>query len=168
MFAQQAMSLAEIFQISFGLPVGKAVKFKPELAAPDGPSTGGGKQAVQAIKLTPVESGSATLVIGHANQIERTVELRTYEYLVRVQAQRFKGVELALEREPYDEFLKKLHTFFDNQSMRVSMVAAPPATGAEAAATPGKSAKAAVIAAIAVGGAVVLGAVAFWMRRAGH
>jgi hypothetical protein len=129
MFAQRAVSLAEMFQTAIGSsPIGKENKYRAELAAPDGPSTGGGKQSLQAVKLTPIETGT-TLVVGHANQVEGTAELRTYEYMVRWQQQRFKGAgELALDRASYDELLARLKNFFTANGMRVTILASPSPT----------------------------------------
>ncbi len=158
MFAQKAIGLAEMFQSLFGVkPVGATVKYRAELASPDGPSTGGGKQALQAVKLTPIEAGT-TLVVGHANQVDGTAELRTYEYLTRMQQQRFKGAELPLDRPSYDEFLTQLKNFFANNRMRVNVVASPPAPAVEvpAALAPKASANTTLLyVAIGVGVAVL-------------
>jgi hypothetical protein len=164
-FAQQALGLAELFQGAFsGKPVGTAVTYRAELSSPEGPSTGGGTQALQPIKLTPIQTGT-TLVVGHANQVEKTAELRTYEYLVRWQQQRFKGVgELALERAAYDELFARLKTFFAGQGLRVTIVAAPP--NAEVAAAPPSTSSNTMIIAVGVllGIAVLVGLV-FWLRH---
>jgi hypothetical protein len=167
MFAQRALSLAELFQATFAnFPVGKEVRYRAELVSPDGPSTGGGKQSLQAIKLTPIETGS-TLVVGHANQVERTAELRTYEYLSRWQQQRFKGAgELALDRESYDQLFQKLKTFFANQQMRVNVVAAPATPSqAEVALPPGmRSNMPAIVIGIIAGLGALMGVV-YWIRH---
>jgi hypothetical protein len=165
MFAQRALSLAEVFQGTFNTPIGTAVKYRAELSAPDGPSTGGGKQALQAIILTPVQTGT-TLVVGHANQVERTAELRTYEFLERWQQQRFKGQgELALDRASYEAMFQKLKTFFGAQQMRVNVVAAPASTQSEVALPAGARSN---VAAIAVSIVVVIGilvGLVFWLRH---
>src|SRR5438105_4208852 len=69
-FAMRALGLAERFaQVcgAHGLD-GDGVTYRLELAAPEGPSTGGGKQAVQHVKLVP--NRGTTIVIGQANQVE--------------------------------------------------------------------------------------------------
>jgi len=165
MFAQKALGLAELFAATFGdKPVGNAVKYRAEMVAPDGPSTGGGKQALQAIKLTPIQGGT-TLVAGHANQVEASGELRTYEYLVRWHQQRFKGGELPLEREAYEEFFGRLKTFFAQQQLRVSVTATPTPSGvipAPAGAPGGRNLPLILGAAV---GLVLLGGVLVWVFR---
>jgi hypothetical protein len=166
MFAQRALTLAELFQGTFAnVPIGKEVKYRAELVAPDGPSTGGGTQSLQAIKLTPIQTGT-TIVIGHANQVERTAELRTYEYLVRWQQQRFKGVgELVLEREAYEDLFQRLKTFFGTQQMRINVVAAPAGASPEAAFPAGSRMNVwMVVAGVAVGLAVLVGLL-YWLRH---
>ena len=166
MFAQRALSLAELFQGTFAnAPIGKAIKYRAELASPDGPSTGGGTQALQAIKLTPIDTGT-TLVIGHANQVERTAELRTYEYLVRWQQQRFKGAgELVLERDAYEDLFQRLKAFFGMQQMRINVVAAPAGPSAEAALPAGSKMNVwMVVAGVVVGLAVLVGLL-YWLRH---
>ena len=64
--AAQALSLAELFEARFAQGVAGPVPFRIELAAPDGPSTAGGKQALQHIKLVPL-GGGPTIVIGSAS-----------------------------------------------------------------------------------------------------
>ena len=87
-FAMKAMGLADMFRAAVGdQPVGGSVKYRVELATPEGTSTGGGTQAVQPIKLVPIQGG-ATLVAGSANQVEGKAELRSYNYLTWLQAQR--------------------------------------------------------------------------------
>ena len=77
-FAMKALGLADMFRVAIGeQPVGGSVKYRVELAAPEGTSTGGGTQAVQPLKLIPVQGG-ATLVAGSANQVEGKAELRSY------------------------------------------------------------------------------------------
>jgi hypothetical protein len=166
MFAQRALSLAELFQATFAnKPIGKAVKYRAELVAPDGPSTGSGAQALQAIKLTPINTGT-TLVVGHANQVERSAELRTYEYLVRWQQQRFKGAgELVLEREAFEELFQGLKAFFGSQQMRVNVVAAPAGAAPEMSLPAGARTPIWLVAAGIAVGVLVLFALIYWLRH---
>ena len=124
MFAAQAMGLAEIFQGVFAGGLEGPVHFKVELSAPDGPSTGGGKLALQHIKLIPPDGGS-TIVIGSANPVEKQVELRTHGYLANQHAQRFKGASLPIDPEKYKGLIKQLQFFFTDQGMTVVMVDLP-------------------------------------------
>jgi hypothetical protein len=128
LFAQQALTLADSFQMCFTEPLGP---YRAELAAPDGPSTGAGKQALQPIKLVPIEGG-ATLVVGHANPVQKMVDLRPYETLVRQHMVRFKKMNLELDRAHYDQFTQKLTTFFGNLGMQVTVSAPEPEIASDA------------------------------------
>jgi hypothetical protein len=114
-FAMQALSLAETFNLMLQAERVKGpVTYRVELSAPDGMSTAGGKQATQHVKLVP-EGGGTTIVAGSANQAEKWAELRTFEHLKLLHAQRWKGAEIPLNRVQYNELLEKLKAFFAQQ-----------------------------------------------------
>jgi len=111
-FAMQALGLAETFNLMLQTERVKGpVTYRVELSAPDGMSTAGGKQATQHVKLIP-EGGGTTIVAGSANGAEKWAELRTFEHLKILHAQRFKGAEIPLNRVQYNELLEKLRGFF--------------------------------------------------------
>jgi hypothetical protein len=111
-FAMQALSLAETFNVMLQAERVKGpVTYRVELSAPDGMSTAGGKQATQHVKLIP-EGGGTTIVAGSANQAEKWAELRTFEHLKLLHAQRFRGAEIPLNRVQYNELLEKVKSFF--------------------------------------------------------
>jgi hypothetical protein len=119
-FAGQAVGLAELFKYAFSKkklpgPVG----YTPELSAPEGPSTSGGKQPLQHVKLVP-DSG-ATLVIGTANMVEKSCELRTFRHMDDVHRQRFKGTPFNTDEEQYGKLLDDMKNFFVSQHYTVSM-----------------------------------------------
>src|SRR5437016_4524093 len=90
-FAMQALSLAETFNLMRADERVKGpITYRVELSAPEGPSTAGGKQATQHVKLVPV-GGGATIVAGSANQAESWAELRSFAHLKLLHGQRFKG-----------------------------------------------------------------------------
>ena len=121
MFAAQAMTLADIFKAVFADGLPGSVHYKVELSAPDGPSTGGGKLALQHVKLIP-DGGGATLVMGSANPVEKTAEIRTFPYLADMHRQRFKGASLPIDPERYKALQKQLQFFFTDQGMTVVMI----------------------------------------------
>jgi len=141
-FAMQALGLAETFNLMLQAERVKGpVSYRVELSAPDGMSTAGGKQATQHVKLIP-EGGGTTIVAGSANQAEKWAELRTFEHLKLLHAQRFKGAEIPLNRVQYNELLEKLKGFFEQQgSCAVRMAELPRGAGAASgtAAAPAKS-----------------------------
>lgn len=142
-FAMQAMSLAETFNIMLQAErVTGPITYRVELSAPDGMSTAGGKQATQHVKLVP-EGGGSTIVAGSANQAESWAELRPFEHLKLLHAQRFRGAEIPLNRVQYNELIDKLKAFFADRHCSVRMAEMPrdlpsePAAAARRAATSG-------------------------------
>jgi hypothetical protein len=119
-FAGAAVGLAELFKYGFAKKrLEGAVNYTPELSAPEGTSTGGGKQSLQHVKLVP-DSG-ATLVIGTANIVDKSCELRTFRHMDDVHRQRFKGQPFNTDPEQYGKLLEDLKTFFVGQHYTVSM-----------------------------------------------
>jgi hypothetical protein len=136
-FALQALGLAEAFNVMLsGERVRGAVVYRVELSAPDGPSTAGGKQATQHVKLIPESEGGgeggAILVAGSVNQAESWAELRSFEHLKRLHAQRWKGAAIPLNRVQYDELLGKVRAFFADKDCTVRMAALPDLPPADA------------------------------------
>jgi hypothetical protein len=118
-FAMRALTLADYFNAALkGKRVGG---YQVKLAAPDGPSTGGGKQALQHISLIP-DAGGASITAGSANPVERVAELRSFAHLEQLHAQRFKGKRLPLDKVAYNELLKKMQAFFADQKLSVVLV----------------------------------------------
>ncbi len=100
-----------------------------ELTAPVGPSTAGGVQAMQHLRLVPRLPGHPTLVAGHANHAEGKAELRTYDHLDAVHRKRFKKA-LQLDRAQYDDFFSLAKQVFSMMRLEVAVV------GSEIAAAP--------------------------------
>jgi hypothetical protein len=119
-FAGQAVSLADLFRYGFSKKrLEGVVNYTPELSSPEGDSTAGGKQALQHVKLVP-DSG-ATLVIGTANVVDKSCELRTFRHMDDVHRQRFKGRPFEADQTKYDQLIEELRTFFTAQHFTVSM-----------------------------------------------
>lgn len=136
-FAMQALGLAETFNLMLQAERVKGpVTYRVELSAPDGMSTAGGKQATQHVKLLP-EGGGTTIVCGSANQAENWAELRTFEHLKLLHAQRWKGAEIPLNRVQYNELLDKLKAFFADKCT-VRMAELPRDAAAATVAAPQK------------------------------
>ncbi len=96
-----------------------------ELTAPEGPSTAGGVQALQHVRLVPREMGLPTIVVGHANHPEGRAELRTYEYVDSIHRQRFRR-PLALDRAQYEQVLAMAKQMLDVLRLQ-TVIAVPPA-----------------------------------------
>ena len=132
--------------------------YRVEMSAPDGPSTGGGKQALQHIKLVP-DGGGAVTVAGSANTVEKQAEVRTWEHLQALHAARYRGAELPLDRVRYAELVKKLQAFFAEQGLRVTLArraARARRRGAASVGGPRRCGSAVAVMAGGRGGALVL------------
>src|SRR5688572_29763118 len=125
-FAMQAIDLAGLFKaLVGGTPVESTDEnpFTPELSAPDSPSTGGGAQSVQHVKLS---RPGLVIVAGSSDGVERTAELRSHAYLQAMHAQRYKGAALPISTTAYDAFVKRAREFFKQQGIDVVLKDAAP------------------------------------------
>lgn len=120
----KALTLSQAFGGTFARTRLGQKGYAPELTAPDGPSTGGGKQATQPLRLVPDEQGAPVLVVGFANPESRTADLRSFEYVDSQHRQRFGG-GIDLTRAQYEGFLAKAKSFFRDHGFEVSVVDAP-------------------------------------------
>ncbi|MDB4940948.1 MAG: hypothetical protein JWP97_482 [Labilithrix sp.] len=102
-----------------------------ELLAPDGPSTNGGKHALQHLRLRSHREGRAAIVAGCVNPVEKHAELRTFEHAFLVHQIRFGTVFEVSERE-WEQLLKRLEIVLDLANIAASRVGPPPDVLAEA------------------------------------
>ena len=117
--AAKAVSLAELFAAHFEKGLDGPVHFRVELSAPDGPSTGGGKQALQHLKIIP-DGGGMAVVIGQADTSRGVAEIRTYEHVAALYGQRFRGAPIPVDVTRYYELGQALATFFRAMNMAVT------------------------------------------------
>jgi hypothetical protein len=162
-FALQALGFADLFNIKIGDQ--KVSGHRVEMSAPDGPSTGGGKQAVQHIKLIPDDGSGSVIVAGSANQMEKTAEVRSYEYLADLHSKRFKGARLPLDKASYNLLVARVKAFFAEHELSVSMLDAPrPAGGSEVDRAPGGGNMSTMVVVFLVVALAIAGAVFFLLR----
>ena len=167
MFAQQAVDFSDYFAMMLGaVVVNGEVPRKPTLAAPEGMSTGGGKQAVQHILLKPDAEGAPTITVGWVDRSKGMAQLRTYEYLVEQHRQRFGNRPFTLDSATYIQFFQKAQDFLNKEKIPVKVESAPmPASPAQAAA-PAKSGPnwlvIGIILALLFVGAVTIGGGLIW------
>lgn len=105
--------------------------YVPELMAPEGPSTAGGAQAMQHLRLVPGQPGLPTLVVGHANRAEGKAELRSFDYVDAVHRQRFQR-PLPLDRVQYDAFMDSAKLILSALHLHPTIASPPADLGAEA------------------------------------
>src|SRR5262249_24691912 len=90
--------------------------------APDGPSTGGGVQTLQHVRLRGPENSPA-LVMGSLDAGQIKAMLRTYAHLQHQAQQR--GVALALDRSAYTAFSERVQKFYEGLHFVVQVEDAP-------------------------------------------
>lgn len=123
-FSVKANELAESFRTTVGqLRVGPYA-YTPDLTAPEGPSTGGGVQALQHLRLLPPKPNMPTLVVGHVNQRERAAELRTFDHVDAICRERFKQ-GAPFDSAHYEQLVQSMQSFLGACGMRIGFSAAP-------------------------------------------
>ncbi len=116
-FAMAAVDFAGLFNQVFEQE--HVSGFRVQLTKPDGPSTGGGIQALQHITL--IHPGEEqTIVIGGCNNVEKRAELRHYDLVEQQFHKRFHG-DFPIERNEFNRLQEKLADFFKNQLIQVSL-----------------------------------------------
>jgi hypothetical protein len=165
-FSARATTLAESFQSTLKrVPVG-VHGYAADMTSPDGPSTGGGVQAMQHVRLVPPNASLPTLLVGHANQRDGTAELRTYEHVDALCRERFRqGAPFG--PSDYATFLQSAQGFLAAWGLRVSLEALPVAKGKEmnSSLPPRRSTGMVVAVVIAVVLAAVLGGTVVWFVK---
>ena len=169
-FAVRALDFAETFNAGLGALSLQPGAYQPQLTTPDGPSTGGGVQAVQHVRLIAARQGFPAILVGSANQRSGTAELRSYEYIDAVHRQRWQR-PVPLDRHDYEDFIHAAQNFFESNQLLVTI--ASPSRGLARrndveplpAASSGGGV-AAIVTGVVVG--LVLGGLAIWilLRRA--
>jgi len=123
--ANQAASLAETVTDGFdGFHMG-AGDYVVELSVPEGPSTGGGAQARQHLRLVPRRKGYAVVVAGTVDPVVSTAELRTFEHVAILHELRF-GKPLEISGEEYADFLAKCDVVMNLARVKARHVPPPP------------------------------------------
>ncbi|MFO0758891.1 MAG: hypothetical protein U0359_20530 [Byssovorax sp.] len=123
--AGKAMDFATLFNTVFAAEIDGPVPYRVDLTTPVGPSTAGGKLALQHLRLVPPDAGAA-IVLGTVSQTENTAELRTYRHLAEVHARRFNGARIPLDPGEYIKLKNKLQHFFAAQGFSMVLVDVTP------------------------------------------
>jgi len=119
--ARKFVRLADSFTEAFReLAIGAGAAYSVELTTPQGMSTGGGKQALQHIRLLPRQQGKPVLLAGTVNQVDGRAELRDFDHISILHQVRFQS-PLALTADQWEQFLRKAEVVLNAagiQSMR--------------------------------------------------
>jgi hypothetical protein len=123
--ANQAASLAETVNEGFDDFHMGAGDYVVELSMPDGPSTGGGAQARQSIRLVPRRKGYAIVIAGTVDPVTSRAELRTFEHVAILHEVRFKQ-PIEISGEEYADFLAKADVVLNLARVKGTHVGPPP------------------------------------------
>ena len=155
--ARKFVSLADTMSEQFnGFAIG-AGAWNIELTVPAGMSTGGGKQALQHIRLVPRRQGFNVFVAGTVNQVERKAELRDFDHVAIMHEVRHRGA-LDISPQEWEQFLRKAEVVLNGAGIQ-SMRTPPPRELLEQRRSSQRVSKGAIIALVVV---LVLAAVVMW------
>lgn len=106
MMAGTALGMSEAFNAGFRSPF---PGWRAELSEPVGPSTGGGKQALQPISIE--SHAGERLAIGRVDPVRRSAALRSYTVVSNLHSQRYSR-PIPVSAADYDRFIAQISTFF--------------------------------------------------------
>ena len=120
-----AEEVAERFA-GFDIGSGKyLVELLAPTAPPEAPSTGGGRPALQHIRLRPQREGFSVVVAGSVNLIEKHGELRTFEHAFLVHELR-SGKALDISVAHWEQLLRKLEEVLHLANIETARVGPSP------------------------------------------
>lgn len=152
-FVSLADSVTEAFK-DFAIGAGA---WSVELTVPQGMSTGGGKQALQHLRLNPRRGGYNVFVAGTVNQVERRAELRDFDHVAIMHEVRHRG-PLDISPQEWEQFLRKAEVVLNGAGIQ-SMRTPPPRELLEQRRSSQRISKGAVIALVIV---ALLALVVLW------
>jgi len=123
--ANQAASLAEAVTDGFEDFHMGAGDYRVELSVPEGPSTGGGAQARQNLRLSPRRKGYAMVIAGTVDPVQSTAEIRTFEHVAILHELRYEK-PLEISGEEYTDFLRKADVVLNLARIKSRHVGPPP------------------------------------------
>lgn len=130
--AQSAVDLAGFFtQLFESVRIGGGCPRRPVLVAPEGMSTGGGRQARQSICLQPDVPGFTTVTVGFVDLGTRIAELRTYGCLEAMHRQRFPNRPFDVDATSYQNFFASAQQVIESRGFAVRIQQNAPAVERE-------------------------------------
>ena len=95
-----------------------------ELTHPQGPSTGGGRHALQHLRLRPRRPGYPVIVGGSVDGVNKRAELRDFDYVRLVHALRFES-PLDLNEAEWEQFLRKAEVVLKQGEITTARIPPP-------------------------------------------
>ena len=96
-----------------------------ELLAPEGLSTGGGKRALQHLRLRPRREGRAAIIAATVNPVEKHAELRTFEHAFLVHQIRF-ATPFEISIGEWEQLLRKVEDVLKLANIETARVGPSP------------------------------------------
>jgi hypothetical protein len=155
--ARKFVSLADTMNEAFnGFAIG-AGAWNVELTVPQGMSTGGGKQALQHVRLVPRRPGYNVFVAATVNQVERRADLRDFDHVAIMHEVRHRAA-LEISPQEWEQFLRKAEVVLNGAGIQ-SMRTPPPRELLEQRRSAMRVSKGAIVALVVV---LILAAVVMW------
>lgn len=134
MFANHSALLAEQLRDALGKKMyGRGPHRVLRIDDPEGPSTGGGKQARQSISLVPRKGTGPSVVCGWVDVSKRESQLRSFEGVAR-RYEAHHGEPLELAPEEYERFLHDVEDVLVKAVIKVRLIVPEEQAGAGLAA----------------------------------
>lgn len=106
-FSNKAAMIADLIKATFSRRSYGRAPYRLRIDEPDGPSTGGGRQARQPISLVTNLESSPAVVCGWVDVAKKESQLRSYGVVTKRHKNRY-GADLDITEEEYEGFLNEL------------------------------------------------------------
>jgi hypothetical protein len=123
LIAQQALETSDLLNLRFASRlVGTGTPRKLMVAAPDGPSTDGGKKVRQSIVLAPAKDPTAgTVMVGWLDIAQKRAELRVHSIAEKQFVQRYRQ-PFDVPKVQYDGLMRDVQSMLSVQDIVVAIV----------------------------------------------
>ncbi|HEX8699288.1 MAG TPA: hypothetical protein VF815_10660, partial [Myxococcaceae bacterium] len=106
-FSNKAALIADLIKATFSRRSYGTAPYRLRIDEPDGPSTGGGRQARQPISLVASMDSAPAVVCGWVDVAKKESQLRTHAVVAKRHKARY-GVDLDIHEDEYERFLNEL------------------------------------------------------------
>ena len=106
-FSNKAALIADLIKATFSRRSYGTAPYRLRVDEPDGPSTGGGRQARQPISLVASMDSAPAVVCGWVDVAKKESQLRSYAVVAKRHKSRY-GADLDINEDEYERFLNEL------------------------------------------------------------